>query len=459
MSLLPLSDQELKTIDEASMKILAETGVQFNYPPALKTLQKKGAKVEEDLVFFPPEMVKEYLREVPSSFLLQAINPERDVELGAGVPVTGPPSGALNIAQKQGEPRPARGEDYLRLAKLVQTSPVIDLNGTGIVIPAEMDEREYNFFAFYNLLGISDKPFMTACRGTENVRHSLTMMEIVSRRANLLGIANVNTPLIYDQSALEGIIEFCRAGQPLLIASCGMAGSTSPISLQGTVALTNAEILAGLVYAQALNPGQPVIYGNTSTVTNMKDMNLSLGAPETALINAASGQLADYYGLPFRSGGGLSDAGSLDIKAGYEAMMNLMVSYLTGFDLIMHDGGILDSFMTVSYEKLMVDEEIISIIKKYLKGMDRDGLKPSMNEIMERCPGGHFLDSDTTLQGFKTEFKSPLFSGDNLFQQAKDEWQRRLDDYHPPELEQRVKGELESYCREELDDQFSILEE
>lgn len=146
-------------------------------------------------------------------------------------------------------------------------------------------------------------------------------------------------------------IAYAANNQPLVLACCSMAGFTSPTTLSATVIQNNAEILAGIVLSQLVRPGAPVVYGNTSTITDMSSMNLCIGAPEYQLISTAASQLEKYYKIPYRSGGGLTDAKDPDIQAGIEATTNLLLSIANGVNFILHAVGIMESFMSVSYEK------------------------------------------------------------------------------------------------------------
>jgi trimethylamine--corrinoid protein Co-methyltransferase len=237
-----------------------------------------------------------------------------------------------------------------------------------------------------------------------------------------------------------------------------MAGATSPATLAATVIQNNAEVLAGLVLAQLINPGTPVVYGNTSSVTDLRSMNLSIGAPECPLLMAAFSQLARYYQLPFRSGGGLTDAKDLDAQAGMESATNLLCTYFSGVDFVLHAIGITESFLGVDYEKWICDEEIIARIRRLTRGLGE--VSGSLLPLIAR-PAGHFLDSEDTLRNHKKEFFQPVVSDRNSFEtwssgnrdyraRAESVWTSRLEKFVAPLLPEEILKELIDYLSSRL---------
>jgi len=271
----------------------------------------------------------------------------------------------------------------------------------------------------------------------------------------IIGIVNSLSPMAWDERMLEGIWAYAGKRQPLVITCCSMAGFTSPTTLATTLVQNNAEILAGIILAQLINPGTPVVYGNTSTVTDMQTMNLCIGAPEYALLSTASAQLARFYGLPYRSGGGLTDAKEVDAQAGIEAMTNLLYTMANNVDFVLHSVGIMESFLCINYEKWIMDEEILGRILRMLRGVGElpDGAVDLLSEV---DPSGHFLDQPDTLLNFRNVFFRPALSDRSnwdswvkkkkSFREAVHEiWKSRLMNFTPPELPLATETELKRY--------------
>jgi trimethylamine--corrinoid protein Co-methyltransferase len=236
-----------------------------------------------------------------------------------------------------------------------------------------------------------------------------------------------------------------------------MAGSTGPVSLAGALSLQNAEVLAGICLAQSIRSGAPVVYGSTSALAYMQSASLSIGNPECAIFTSASAQLARYYGIPSRGGGGLTDAKELDAQAGYESMMTLFAASLSGINFVLHAAGILQNFMAMSYEKFVMDEEIGAMILHYLKGMDMGAEEKFAYDAIKKVgPGGEFLTSEHTRTYFKSESFFPRISDRRPFdlwanpyvsieERARAKWQSTLANYTPPELDAAKKEELEAF--------------
>ena len=166
---------------------------------------------------------------------------------------------------------------------------------------------------------------------------------------------------------LDALMEYARWRQPVVVAALAMAGLTAPVTLAGLLAMQNAEILAGLTLAQLVRPGAPIIYGSTSSPMDMRTGGLSIGAPELSMIVSCTAQMARFYQLPSRSGGGLTDANFPDAQAGIQSAMALITAARNGINFILHACGILSAYVAMSYEKFMIDEELCGITKKLIE--------------------------------------------------------------------------------------------
>jgi trimethylamine--corrinoid protein Co-methyltransferase len=225
---------------------------------------------------------------------------------------------------------------------------------------------------------------------------------------------NPLSPLTYGTEVLETLVEFAKRKQPILILPCILAGVTGPINLIGTSVLQNAEILAGMVLVQMINPGNPVVYSPASTVGNMRTGGYITGPPEQFLINITNLQLArDMYHLPTRVMCGMTDSKEVDCQAGFETMQNLMMGILSGANIIHESLGVLDSIMTISYEKFIIDEELIQRVFRIADGVNASEQALSVDVIQEVGTGGTYLTHDSTYERFGNLWKPSVSNWDD----------------------------------------------
>ncbi|MCP4454804.1 MAG: trimethylamine--corrinoid methyltransferase, partial [Planctomycetes bacterium] len=170
-----------------------------------------------------------------------------------------------------------------------------------------------------------------------------------------------------------------------------IAGATSPVTMEGTLVVQNAEVLAGIVLSQLVREGAPVVFAGSSSATAMRYGTLSIGAPEMAINTAATAQMARFYDLPCRGGGALTDAKQVDSQAAYESMMSMQMATLSGINFVLHSAGILEGYMTASYEKFIIDAEICGMCKRIKRGEELTPEKLAVEAISQVGPGGDFL--------------------------------------------------------------------
>ena len=177
------------------------------------------------------------------------------------------------------------------------------------------------------------------------------------------------TPLSYDDNMLGAIMAYAEFGQPQLVNSLSIAGMTTPATIAGLVSVQNAEVLAGIVLSQLVNPGAPIVYSASGSNGDMSNGALAIGSPEDAVVSLVNGQLAKYYKIPCRISGALSDSKMMDSQAAYESAITLMMAQMAGGNFILHAAGIIESYNCTSFEKLIVDNEIIGYLKRINQGV------------------------------------------------------------------------------------------
>lgn len=463
-----LSDDEIERIRSAALGILAHTGVNITYPPALKVLRAAGARVEGERVFLPPRLVEEAVARAPRRFVIHARNPGKNVTVGGGETVLIPGYGAPFVTAPDGTRRKATLEDFIKFARLSGASPYLHISGGVLVEPCDVPEDRRHKVMLYACMANSDKPFMGSATGAAHARDSIAMAarlfggeNAIREKPVMITLINSLTPLMFDERMAGALITHAAAGQPVIIASLAMAGSTSPATLAATLALQNAEVLAGVTLAETIRPGTPVVYGSASSLTEMSHGSLSIGAPEGAWIAAATAQIARFYGLPSRAGGCLTDSKLPDAQAACESMMNMQAAALAGVDLVLHATGILESYMSMSLEKFVLDDEICGMVRRILTGGQVNGETLATDLIHEVGPGGQFLTSDHTYRHFRTEFWQPVVAHRGNYDQwrldgARDALSRArkrvseiLENYQAPALDQATDRALREMVDEE----------
>ena len=458
-----LTEEQVKIIHDESMKILEEIGMDFEYQPALDVFKAQGLKVEGNRVYFTREFIEEKVKLAPAQFTLHARNPEHNLVCGGENIIYMPGYGAPFIQLADGSRRKSVMEDYDNIVKLAGASKNLHMTGGTVAEPQDIPDEIRHLRMIYSSIKNSDKCFMGSAEGRERAQDSVEMAallfggkDVIKEKPVLISLINSLTPLKYDERMLGALMAYAEAGQACVIASLVMAGSTGPAALVGTLALQNAEVLAGISLAQSINPGAPVVYGSTSSLSDMRSGSLSIGSPETALFISASAQIARFYDVPSRSGGGLNDSKIVDAQAGYESMMTLMAASVTGINFVLHTAGILQYFMAISYEKFMVDDEMAGMLLHYMKGFNFDEDGQAYDVIKNVGPGGHFLTQKHTRKNHKKEFRTPQLSDRSAFdawskekldtnQRAHRQWQEVLASYVPPALDEEIDKKLQDF--------------
>ncbi len=459
-----LSNQDMEKIHAASMDLLKNTGVAFNEEEALEIFKSNGHRVEGSIVFFEESDIQKALKTAPVRFTVHARNPEKNVEIGEDDFVFLPGYGAPFVMDAQGDQRQATMEDYDNFCKLIQTSPYIDMNGWMMVEPADMPHETVHLDLNLSNMLLCDKPFMGSPVSRQGAIDGIEMAGIlwggkenIKDKTVSVSLINSLSPLQFADEMIGALIELARNNQACVIASLVMAGGSGPVTLDGVLALQNAEILAGITLAQLVRPGTPVIYGSTSSAMDMKTGALSIGAPELSKNIHMVAQMARFYNLPARSGGGLTDSMSADAQAGAESALALSTAARGGINFILHSCGILGSYIAMSFEKFLIDEEVCGMVRSMLRPLALTDETIDIDVIKEVGIGGQYLTHPKTFQLCRTEFFIPtLMSRKNpdawakggkkrIDQIAEDKVAQRLASYEKPEIDPEIEKQLTEY--------------
>lgn len=404
-----ISKDNFEEIHQASIKILSETGIRFHCPEALGMFEKNGAKVEGETVYITETMVDNALKTCPKTFTWTARNPENSLTVGEGFLVQ-PNVGPVFIKDMDKGRRKATLEDYANIMKLCQAAEHVHINGTIPVDPSDVDSESKHLHMMYEILKNTDKPIIGFCFEGEKVRQTFDMLEMAFGGKEFLEdhhcmgvLVNPLSPLGYASETVETIMEYAKRNQITLLAPCIMAGISGPISLLGTAVLQNVELLAGIVLTQMTRPGAPIVYATASTTGDMKTGSFAAGTPEAMLINTPNIQMGnEYYNLPTRTMCGITHSKEVDCQAGYETMMSLMMGVLSGANIGVQCVGTLDALMTISYEKIIIDQEIISRALRIQKGIEVSREALAVEAIQTIGAAGTYLMHPSTLKGCRS---------------------------------------------------------
>jgi trimethylamine--corrinoid protein Co-methyltransferase len=426
-SLQVLSESELDRIHQASLALLQDPGITSESGLFLDICEKGGAQVErgERRVRLAPELVEAALKSAPSSFVLHARNdPANDLllEVGRVYYGMGGTSEPLFWDYDRWQPRQPTKQDMIASTRLGQALPNIDFVQT-LCMSGDMPTDQiffHDFDAIFRntskptVLNILERPFtvrlleMTAaaCGGETALR----------QRPSVLGIVTPISPLKVAVMN-EGLVDAVAAGVPILYSPGPLMGATGPATVAGTLALTNAEVLFGVVLTQLIQPGAPVVLKPDTDVFDMQTGQVTYGSPEQNLGKVAMTQLAKRYQLPIYSLGGGVEAKTPDIDAASEAMMSLLLNGLAGVTLS-QSLGTLSFGQYGSQEMVVICDELVHMIKRVLAGISVNDETLALEVIREIGPGGNYLQHDHTVRFFRQELFFP-----RLFRrQSLDEW-------------------------------------
>jgi trimethylamine--corrinoid protein Co-methyltransferase len=468
-----LSPDAINVLDKGWRRIVSEIGVQFAKPAALRLFREAGQIVQDEVVRLDPDFVLEQVAKAPREFDVQARNPANNVHIGGDRMVFGGVYGAPFV-RAGGVRRDATLADFHRLAKLAQSFPEIDSAGGVICEPndAPLDSRHLDMI--YALQTLTDKIYMGNVVSGPNAADTIAMTEILfGGRANIertpatISLINCNSPLRWDDRMLDAQFEYNQANQPVVLTPFLLMGAMSPVSIPAALVQQLAEALSGIALAQLIRPGCPVIFGSFLSNIDMQSGSPSFGTPESATGLLATGQLARQFGLPFRTGGGLTSSQSADAQAAYESLMTLLPTFLAGTNWVMHAAGWLEGGLVSCYEKFIIDVELLRMLRVQFTPLEIGEASLAFDAHLEVGHGGHFLGAQHTLERFRECFYRPLLSSTSNFERwtrmgakdaaarASDIYQRTLAEYQPPPLDDAVRAELDDFVarrRAELGD-------
>jgi trimethylamine--corrinoid protein Co-methyltransferase len=422
------------------MEVFEEVGVQVNYPDALERFADAGARVDKstNIVRLKAEQVEKLLETAPEEIILYGRDEagDHDLTIGGRRVYMGTGGTALNV-QEPGSRDSRRSElrDVMDMARMVESLENIHFYMLN-VYPGDLPVEEIDVNRFGAALNRTRKHVMGGVYTVEGVRNVIRMAEKIAgspeelrRRPFISMVACPISPFKLDESYGELAVEAAVNNIPVVVPAEPLCGATAPITLAGNLVIQNVDTLAGIIMTQLANPGAPAMYGCISSITDLRDMKYLAGAVEMGLMNAAAAQMAQFYRLPYYATAGMTDSKAIDAQAGYESAITSTLVAMAGANFIHDAAGFVEFCMTASYDKLVVDNEIIGMVMRAVEGIEVSDRTLAMEEIKKVGPGGHFVSSRHTRKYMRTEQFQPQLSDRDTREHwhaagARDAWQR-----------------------------------
>jgi trimethylamine---corrinoid protein Co-methyltransferase len=461
-----VSDDELEAIHTASLLVLSEIGMDFLDGDAREILRAAGAGVEpgSQRVRFDPDMVVETIRTAPASFTFHAPNPAHDLQIGGDWIAFGTVGSPPNVADLDRGRRIGNRADYRNLLRLSQMLNQVHFLAGYPVEPVDIHHGVRHLHATFDALTLMDKPIHAYSLGRQRNVDCLEMVRIargidaaqLDREPSIFTVVNSSSPLRLDTPMLQGMMEFAAHNQIVCITPFTLAGAMAPVTLAGALAEQNAEALAGMVLTQAVRPGSPVIYGGFTSNVDMQSGAPAFGTPEYMRTAMVGGQLARRYGVPYRSSN-VSAANALDAQAAYESVFSLWGAIMGGVNLLMHGAGWMEGGLHASYEKMILDAELLGMVAAFLDPVVVDEDSLAFSAMQEVGPGGHFFGAAHTQSRYRTAFHKPMLSDWRNYEtweeagspevpaKANRIWKELLAVYEPPPMDPAIAEELEAF--------------
>jgi trimethylamine--corrinoid protein Co-methyltransferase len=468
-----LSEDALATLDRGWRRLVSEIGIEFMSDRALDLFREAGQRVEENTVFLDPDFVLSQVAKAPHEFDVAARNPANSIHIGGDAMAFGAVYGPPFVRQGSVR-RDATMEDFRSFTKLAQSFPVLDSAGGVICEPNDTPLDSRHLDMLLALQTLTDKVYMGNVVSGVNAQDTIAMSsilfggrEVIEQTPVTISLINCNSPLRWDDRMLDAQFEYSAANQPVVLTPFILMGAMSPVTIPAALTQQIAEALSGIALSQLIRPGCPVIFGSFLSNIDMQSGSPCFGTPESAMGLLCTGQIARHFGLPFRSGGAMTSSQVPDAQAGYEALMTLMPTFLAGANWVMHSAGWLEGGLVSGYEKFIVDIELLQMMREQFTPLEIDEASLAFDAHTEVGHGGHFLGSMHTMERFRTCFYRPLLSSSENYERwmrgggvdaagrAEKIYQKKLEDYEPPSLDEAVRTELEEYVvrrRAELGD-------
>jgi trimethylamine--corrinoid protein Co-methyltransferase len=461
-----ISAEEVGLIHQTALRIVSELGLEFMHEGAMRLMQSHGAKVNFDtgIVRMDAEKLMQWVNEAPSKFQVFARNTENNITLGGNfinfAPVAGPP----NVSCLDKGRRPGSYEDQKNLIKLGQSLNILSTTGGSPVEAIDLPAESRHLDLYLSKILLTDRIWGATAIGSERVEDALAMVAIsrgVSReelknQPSLTTVINVNSPRKMDTEMTAGLMAMAENGQPCIVTPFTLSGAMSPITIPGAIAQQAAEALLVIALTQMVRPGCPVIFGGFTSNVDMKSGSPAFGTPEYVHGIVIGAQMARFYGIPYRSSN-VNASNAVDAQATYESMMSLWAAIMSHTHMINHATGWLEGGLTASYEKYILDAEMLQGLTQVLNRPEISEETLAFDDIRAVEPGGHYFDTEHTQSRFASAFYAPMLSDWRNFESWQEDgaqdasrrangiWKALLNNFVAPPIDNEVRQKLETY--------------
>jgi trimethylamine--corrinoid protein Co-methyltransferase len=461
-----LSSDQVGTLIESALDVLEQQGMRYLHDQSRDILIRAGAQADGDsgILRLDRGMVRELLSLAPSGFTLRARNPGRDLVIGGNHMVFASVGGPAFCSDLDRGRRPGTFDELCDFMRLVQSLNIIHQEAGGCFEPMDLPPESRHLDLYLAQMTLLDKNCQAYPLGRERTADCLEMNAIalgtdregLADTPAVLGIINTNSPRQLDIPMSQAVLELAGSGQVCCITPFTLSGSMSPAVMAGTLVQQTAEVLAVVALAQAVRPGAPVIYGSFASNVDMKNGAPALGTPEYSKMTIASGQIARALGLPLRSSN-TTTSNCVDAQSAYESEMSLWACAMGHANLVVHAAGWLECGLTASFEKLIVDAEMLQMMVEILRPIEVNRDELALDAIAEVPPGGHHFGTAHTLERYQTAFYHPMISNRQNFEtwqeagsrdtakMANETWKALLAEYRQPEMDPATREALEAY--------------
>jgi trimethylamine--corrinoid protein Co-methyltransferase len=461
-----VSDDELESIHLASLRVLREIGVDVLHEGARQIMKEHGADVRDgsERVRFDSDMIMQAVSSAPSEFTLHARNPAHDIRFGGNNLIFAQTGSAPNCSDLDSGRRSGNQADFRNFVKLAQMHNVISCMGGYPVEPIDLHPSIRHLEALRDIALLSNKVSHIYSLGKERNLDGIEIARIVNGKTMeemadwpcTYTIINTNSPLKLDIPMMEGIIQMSGNGQLVIVTPFTLAGAMAPVTVAGALVQQNAEALAGIAFTQMVRKGVPVGYGGFTSNVDMKSGAPAFGTPEYMKAQMVGGQLARRYRIPYRTSN-VCAANTVDAQAAYESVFSLWGAVQGGGNFVLHSAGWLEGGLRCSYEKTMLDIDLLQMVSEFLTPLDLSEDALGVNAIRDVGPGGHFFGTQHTQERYKTAFYSPIISDWRNFEtwaeagsptaieRANRVWKERLAAYERPYIDPAVEEELNAF--------------
>jgi trimethylamine--corrinoid protein Co-methyltransferase len=464
-----ISDDQIEAIHLKSLRVLQDIGMDILNVEAREILACAGAVVTGQRVRIGSDIIDAVLKTPPAEFTLHARNPAHSVRIGgkwiAFAPVGGPP----NCSDNDRGRRPGSLHDNGNFVRLSQFFNCIHISGDGSVDALDCHASVRHLQVMRNKMRLSDKVPFVYSTSREVLQDSLEIVRLARglshedmlQDPSAYTVINTNSPLKLDDPMGMGIIEMARRNQVCVVTPFTLAGAMAPVTLAGALVEQNAEVLACLAISQLTYPGAPFVYGSFTSNVDMKSGAPAFGTPEYMKACIAGGQLARRYRLPYRTSSA-NAANSLDAQAAYETVFSLWAAIMAGGNLIVHAAGWMEGGLVASFEKFVLDVELLQMIEAFLTPIVVDDETMAFEAMDEVGPGGHFFGAAHTMTRYSTAFHQPLISDWRNFHQwaeagspqapekANALWKKALAEYREPPIAAEVAEKIDAFVNQRL---------